>query len=455
MTGTDPSVETPSIGGVLSRIDADISELLRSDWSRPTDDEVLELLRAADQITRRLAAVDHQLLGQALNRGIADTRGYRDSATLLAQLTASTRSQARARVASAQMFGPRRSLTGEDLGPLLPVAADAARDGLVSAGQATVIAETVRAVPTMDQPKFRDLIDVELTDYAIQGHHPATLKQIGARILAHLDPDGDEPRDRQADWHRGISLRELPDGCGELRGRLTPGCLAVWQATLHPLLTSPSHNSGTAPDFETEPATQAVAEPGSEPIPDDRTIGQRLHDAFEQAAQRLLAIGDLPATAGVPTTLIVSMTLDQLEARAGQATTHHGGLISVQAAMRLGVDAKVLPVVFDQQLGTLAYGRARRLASPGQRLALFARDKGCTFPGCRKTAAQSQIHHLTDWADGGPTNLDNLAITCGYHNNQAPKHGWTAHLHENTVWWIPPTHIDPQQKPRHNPIHRT
>jgi len=105
MTGTDPSVETPSIGGVLSRIDADISELLGSDWSRPTDDEVLELLRAADQITLRLAAVDHQLLGQALNRGIADTRGYRDSATLLAQLTASTRSQARARVASAQMFG--------------------------------------------------------------------------------------------------------------------------------------------------------------------------------------------------------------------------------------------------------------------------------------------------------------------------------------------------------------
>jgi len=157
----------------------------------------------------------------------------------------------------------------------------------------------------------------------------------------------------------------------------------------------------------------------------------------------------------VPTTLIISMTLDQLEARAGQATTHHGGHLSVQAAMRLGVDAKTLPVVFDQHLGTLAYGRARRLASPGQRLALFARDKGCTFPGCRKTAAQSQIHHLTDWADGGPTDLNNLAITCGYHNGQAPKQGWKAHLHNNTVYWTPPKHIDPEQRPRHNPIHRT
>jgi len=115
-----------------------------------------------------------------------------------------------------------------------------------------------------------------------------------------------------------------------------------------------------------------------ESIPDDRSIDQRRHDAFEHGAQRLLAAGDLPATAGVPTTFVISMTLDQLEARAGQATTHHGGHLSVQAAMRLGVDVKTLPVVFDQHLGTLAYGRARRLASPGQRLALFARDKGCT-----------------------------------------------------------------------------
>jgi len=455
------ATEDQPVDGSLLRIDDAISVLLDADLSRLTEDQLLELVRAADRVTRRLAAVDHLVLGEVIGRGIAESRGYRDTGSLLAQLTASTLSQARARTAAVAMLGTRRAVTGGVLPPLLPVAADAARAGLVSIAQTKVIADVVRLVPESDQPTYRDLIDAELTGYAAAGSDSVTLKHLGTRILAHLHPDGDEPRDRLAEWHRSISLRELPDGCGELRGRLTPTCLAVWQSVLHPLMSIPADNSGTGTGFDTEPAGQPATdtEPGVESvvesIPDDRSIDQRRHDAFEHAAQRLLAAGDLPATAGVPTTLIISMTLDQLEARAGQATTHHGGHLSVQAAMRLGVDAKTLPVVFDQHLGTLAYGRARRLASPGQRLALFARDKGCTFPGCRKTAAQSQIHHLTDWADGGPTDLNNLAITCGYHNGQAPKQGWKAHLHNNTVYWTPPKHIDPEQRPRHNPIHRS
>jgi len=441
------ATEVQPTGGLLSRVDDAISELLDADLSRLTEDQLLELVRAADRVTRRLAAVDHRLSGEVIGRGIAGLRGYRDTATLLAQLTSSTLSQARARTNAEAMLGTRRTVTGAVLPPLLPVAAQAARAGAVSIAQTKVIADVVLLVPEPDQPKYRDLIDAELTGHAVAGCNSVTLKQLGTRILAHLHPDGDEPRDRQAEWQRGISLRELPDGCGELRGRLTPTCLAVWQSVLHPLMSIPAPG-----DFDTEPAT---VEPGSDPIPDDRTIGQRRHDAFEHAAQRLLAAGDLPATAGVPTTLIVTMTLDQLEARAGQATTHHGGHLSVQEAVRLGVDAKVLPAIFDQQLGTLAYGRTKRLASAGQRLALFARDKGCTFPGCSKTAAESQIHHLTDWADGGPTDLENLTITCGYHNGEAPKQGWKAHLHNNLVYWTPPRHIDPDQRPRHNPIHRS
>jgi len=450
MTGSDSSNGDDGVAaGLGARFDAVIDEVLDLELGRLTEDDLLAFIRVTDRVTRRLAAVDHRVLGEVIGRGIAESRGYRDIGSLLAQLTASTLSQARARTAAVAMLGVRRAVTGGVLPPL-PVAAQAARTGSVSIAQTKVIADVVRLVPESDQPTYRDLIDAELTGYAAAGSDSVTLKQLGTRILAHLHPDGDQPRDRLAEWHRGISLRELPDGCGELRGRLTPTCLAVWQSVLHPLMSIPADNSGTG--FDTEPA---VVELGSDPIPDDRSIDQRRHDAFEHAAQRLLAAGDLPATAGVPTTLIISMTLDQLEARAGQATTHHGGHLSVQAAMRLGVDAKTLPVVFDQHLGTLAYGRARRLASPGQRLALFARDKGCTFPGCRKTAAQSQIHHLTDWADGGPTDLNNLAITCGYHNGQAPKQGWKAHLHNNTVYWTPPPHIDPEQRPRHNPIHRT
>jgi len=269
------ATETEPVDGSLLRIDDAISELLDADLSRLTEDQLLDVVRAADRVTRRLAAVDHRVLGEVIGRGIAESRGYRDIGSLLAQLTASTLSQARARTAAVAMLGTRRAVSGAVLPPLLPVAADAARTGSVSIAHTKVIADVVRLVPESDQPTYRDLIDAELTGYAAAGSDSVTLKHLGTRILAHLHPDGDQPRDRQADRHRSISLRELPDGCGELRGRLTPTCLAVWQSVLHPLMSIPAPTT-----FESEPA---VVEPGSDPIPDDRSIDQRRHDAFEHA----------------------------------------------------------------------------------------------------------------------------------------------------------------------------
>jgi hypothetical protein len=58
----------------------------------------------------------------------------------------------------------------------------------------------------------------------------------------------------------------------------------------------------------------------------------------------------------------------------------------------------MLPAILNEAGGVLAYGNARRLAALGMRKALIARVRGCTFPGCTRTAAQSEIHHATDWA---------------------------------------------------------
>ena len=88
-----------------------------------------------------------------------------------------------------------------------------------------------------------------------------------------------------------------------------------------------------------------------------------------------------------PCQLIVTVSLTDLERRAGRAITHHGGTLSIDEALKLAAEAKVLPAILADTGGILRYGRARRLASPGQRRALFARDRGCTFPGCDRPAA--------------------------------------------------------------------
>ncbi|MGI8664703.1 MAG: HNH endonuclease signature motif containing protein [Jatrophihabitans sp.] len=84
---------------------------------------------------------------------------------------------------------------------------------------------------------------------------------------------------------------------------------------------------------------------------------------------------------------------------------------------------------------------------------MFARDRGCTFPDCTAPAARSQIHHATDWAHGGHTNLDNLAIACGYHNNEAPRQGWQTVMIHGVPHWLPPAWRDPQRGPLRNHHH--
>ena len=78
--------------------------------------------------------------------------------------------------------------------------------------------------------------------------------------------------------------------------------------------------------------------------------------------------------------------------------------------------AAVCTVVTDAQDVPLSLGRTNRIATPGQTIALAARDRGCTFPGCDRPAAWTQRHHVVPWHEGGRTDLDNLALVCGYHH---------------------------------------
>jgi hypothetical protein len=79
-------------------------------------------------------------------------------------------------------------------------------------------------------------------------------------------------------------------------------------------------------------------------------------------------------------------------------------------------------------LGTrlpLAVGRTARTATPAQRRALAARDKGCIIPGCGIPAEACQSHHVEDWAAGGNTDLPSLVLLCWAHHRQVDLGMWT------------------------------
>ncbi len=167
----------------------------------------------------------------------------------------------------------------------------------------------------------------------------------------------------------------------------------------------------------------------------------------------LLRSGQLPAAGGVPTTVVLTVTVDQLEHRTGLVTTGHGGTLPVDTALRLAADAQVLPAVLGDAGQLLAHGRARRLASPTQRLALAARDGGCSFPGCTTPAAWCETHHVMSWADGGGTDLDNLTLLCGHHHRHHERRGWRCVMTDGVASWIPPAWVDRERRPRRNCAH--
>ena len=87
----------------------------------------------------------------------------------------------------------------------------------------------------------------------------------------------------------------------------------------------------------------------------------------------------------------------------------------IETVRRLACDASVTVVTEDQQGNPLNVGRKYRIVPPRLRRALWARDRGCTFPAC-KNKKFVEAHHLKHWINGGKTDSDNTALLCTHHH---------------------------------------
>ncbi|WP_443678410.1 DUF222 domain-containing protein, partial [Mycolicibacterium flavescens] len=182
---------------------------------------------------------------------------------------------------------------------------------------------------------------------------------------------------------------------------------------------------------------------------DQRSLAQRQHDALLVVGRIALMSGDLGQLNGLPVSVIIRTTLQDLESRAGVGTTGGGTVVPIDDVVRMAAHARhylatgggtVVPIddvvrmaaharhylaVFDRATGSaLNLYRAKRTASRAQRIMLIARDGGCTKPGCTVGAYGCQAHHvIDDWTDGGQTNVDELGLACGPDNRSVNNDG--------------------------------
>ena len=75
------------------------------------------------------------------------------------------------------------------------------------------------------------------------------------------------------------------------------------------------------------------------------------------------------------------------------------------------------------------------------------------FSGC-DNSNWLQVHHIVHWSQGGPTDLDNLILLCGFHHRYLHEHGWHITTNKNNQFvfckpdWTPYPPPKPDLHPR-------
>lgn len=427
---------------VFNEYDAVCEKMAALDYGAMSVPELFDLQTRRERQARRAPTTDHALLAEMWSRSSAKAVGAKSWEDVLAIRLRIGRTEAKRRVGEAKDLGPRKALTGEPLEPLLPATASAQANGEINAEHVSVIRKFFADPPVPLDAITRGQIDRDLARIA-RGNTPETLRRCAHRIAFLLNQDGDELQDAKRARKRGVTI--LPqgvDGMSKIYGWLDPESTATIQAVLAKLAAPGMCH----PDDET-PCTTGT--PSAEAIKSDvRSAAQRNHDALTAMGRSVLASGELGQHNGLPVTIVVSTTLRELESGTGIAVTGSGTELPMTDVIRLASHAHHYLAVFHNHREVPLYlGRSKRIASPGQRIVLSARDRGCTRPGCTCPGDCCQCHHAKeDFAAGGQTNIDELTLACPTDNRLVTHDGWTTHIREDgRVEWMPPPLLDTGQ----------
>ncbi len=326
-----------------------------------------------------------------------------------------------------------------------PDLADVWRSGQVPTAVVAVIARGLRGVTVDVEAQFLTAVLPQLPRLSV----PA-VKVLMARTLDLLFPDDTDTRE-QTDWDRRSLVATSHGGmtmiAADLPGQEGHAVMAALDAVADSLRVSG----------------------------DLTTAAQRRADALVTLINRAATLGHVPNTrngltvsttitvgvaeadrvaAGLPKLPTTDLTTDLFASRDPRATaisstggtpvtfgdaalrfalcagTHTGVLVDDRDPDQSRSGGPVSTALARTRVQPLALGRSFRLASTAQRIALAVRDGGCVL--CHRPAPECQTHHITDWAHGGRTDLDQLVLLCWTHHREVDLNRWAITRNPNT-----------------------
>ncbi|MEW5809908.1 MAG: HNH endonuclease signature motif containing protein [Actinomycetota bacterium] len=397
--------------------------------------ELVALLSEMTTVVRSVPALEHQILARLTTETEPRRLGEASWKKVLTTALRVSDREAKRRLADAAVLGPRHALSGEPLAPRWEATAAAQAAGALDAEHVAVITAFHEGLPVWVDVDTRAAADRQLASLGA-GLTPSELKKAADRLAAMIDADGPEPTDAERARRRGISLGEQQaDGMSRLTGWVTPEWRAHYEA-IQAKLAAPGmcNPDDHAPCVDGEPDPEQARS-------DTRSPAQRNHDAWLAVGRMALSSGELGSHNGLPVTVIVSTTLQELERSAGVAVTGGGSLLPMADLIRMAAHAHHYLAVFDQHTNQPLYlGRTKRLASPAQRIMLHSSARGCTRPGCTVPGCWAQVHHVEGWEECGATDITNLTLACGPDNRMVEQTGWTTSINDRgqTEWRSPP-----------------
>jgi len=418
------SIELPAeLSAALAALDAAEAAIRRANLGALSPAVRLRVLDRMETARRRQVAVSHDLIRGLADEDPADIGGPVHK--VVADWLRISYAEACRRLRDAKQLSPRLTLTGQELPPELPATAQAWREGLLDDQHVRVIQTFVRDLLPGDIPAATAEDAERFLAQQATRLRPDQLDKVARQCALLINPDGtfcdtDRARQRAFLW-----AGQRPDGM-----------------SIGKLIASPELRANI--DAWLARFAAPGEQPGEEPANrDSRSPAQRNHDALNALVRDRLGDPKLGVHNGLPVTVIVSTTLQELTSGAGLAVTGGGTQLPMRDVIRLARHAYHYLAVFDEHSSRPLYlGRSRRIATPDQRIVLYAKDRGCSHPGCDAPGYWCEVHHVEDWITGGSTDAANLTFACTPHHRLIGK-GWrTRLLADGRTEWIPPPALD-------------
>lgn len=425
----------------IARLDAacagvgEAQELSRDQLIAVTD-ALGVLRRRADAVQVQVAAgIARESRPELGAGGLAKEQGFRSAAALIAATVGVATRDAAGWVAVGEATAPRADLLGAPLPAKYAVVGAALSSGVLGVAAAAMIIgvlERCRVVAGVVRIAEGERVLVE----AAAGLSVDAVRKLVVRAEAWLDPDGVPPRDEERRARRSVTMFER-GGMLHLNAVLDVESAAPVVAAVRGFVSAAFAARKDAPDPDAGDA-------------DRRTVPMIQADALVAFCAHVVGCDTRVPLAGA--TVIVRMTLDDLESGTGSATID--GIetpVSVGAARRMAAGGGVIPWVMGSDSEILDWGREKRLFTRAQRLALVERDGGCAM--CGLPPEMTRAHHIRWWQrDAGPTDLSNGVLLCETCHHRIHDNDWAIRIDGTgitaRVWFVPPRYVDPARTPR-------